>query len=412
MGRKREEVRLRLIWNSVLDNGGNPTKVVERSGLPRRSVYRYLDVLCKENALRRVGHSPANYQPTRAGAELYQSIPAKPCHDSGTTPQNCGTTPMRQGPATPSRALQLKTFQDAPEEAPAGPAPTTPIIPPGLPNIPPEAQDCASLPSIELPEVRPAPPVKLDYPARHHDNIVYLNVLKPGCRTPNPELIHWGPWKEGVHGPWYRQADVLLDFGAVTIQDFGSSIRLFLPERTVETREDLAEILQETTNRALRVSNWLGKQYGIQLSLPEFESSWVAYRVPETQLKGKWSGHFKVQLDDGSWVVFDQSKGYAEIEILVRAAEFSKTLRLLLAWANAPALLNVLSDQVTEMKASMPANIQIHVAASMLKAMPPIALEAVKAPEFQEELRKQFKAAAQDALTYVPSISERKDGYA
>lgn len=401
MGRKREEIRLKLVWNAVLDNGGNPVKVTERTGLPKRSVYRYLDVLCSERALRKIGKSPAVYEPTRLGAEQYQAIPAKPCHDSGTTSQNCGTTPMRQSPVTSSRAPQLKTFQaEAPPQPPASTQGTRET-----------AQAASGLPPIQTPEVKPSGPVRLDYPARHHDSMVLLKVLQPADCKPVPDLVHWGPFIEGANGPWYRQAGIDFDFGHVLIQDFGSSIRLFLPERTVETRDDLAGILQETTSRAIRVSNWLSRQYGLKLGLPELYDSWAAYRVPETQLKGKWSGHFKVQLDDGSWVVFDQSKGYAEIEILVRAAEFSKTLRMLLAWANAPALLNILTDQVLEMKATMPLNIQAHVAASMVKALGPLAVDVFSSPEVLEAARKTMRQAAEEALMYRPSLAGR-DGYA
>lgn len=421
MGREKETIKVRLLWNMLNQAEGNLTKAIENSGLPRRSAYLYIDYMLREGSIRRLSKHPAVFSPTPAGAELYQIVPGAPPRDSCTKSDNSCTTPFGWGRATLSHADPSPDPAPAPSEAPQTPQdePSNPTLqyPAPAGSSPTQADSAPSVPLVdENPErARPAPPIPLDYPARHHHIAVLLRVTKRSDRTPQLELVQWGPMKNDSHGqPWYRQADVLLDFGTITLQDFGSSIRLWLPERTVNTRQDLEDIMQETTRRALRVSNWLSKQYGYQFALPELEVSHVGFHLPEGAAGGKWKGWLKVQCDDGTWVTIDKSKGYAELEILIRASQHSMALRTILSWANAPTLLGIITDQVQELKQTMPQLVQASVMASVagklpdiLKSIPPAMEAAIQAPAFMDQLRAQIRSLIEQAFQETVSAPSR-----
>jgi hypothetical protein len=245
-------------------------------------------------------------------------------------------TPQEQPPAPPEPAPEAREAGQA-----AGPA----MAPNGLPLLDESPED-----------VRPAPPVPLDQPVRVHHRLVRLNIIKPSDRRPSLDMLQWGPWKPDSHGlPWWRIAEVLFDdIGIVTLMESKHLMRLWLPVRPVLDRRALEEALtSETDTEAQRVANWLQRHYGYQLGLPEPDRLDAATPLPD--VGGSFKGWLKVRTDDGTVVTIDQSKGYAELELLYRHATASKDLQKILNWGNAPTLLTNQAEQLMELRARVEA---------------------------------------------------------
>jgi hypothetical protein len=306
---------------------------------------------------------------------------------------------------------------DADDEAPPGPvagpaaAPDPQAEPAGQPA--PEAGQAAvaanGLPLLdENPEdVRPAPTVPLDHPARVHHRAVRLAIVRPADRHPTPDLLQWGPPKQDSHGQdWFKATEVLFDdLGIVSLQEFRTCIRVWLPEKTVHDRGALERAVVHDLNRdAQRVANWLMRNYGYQLGLPEPDEIHVAFPLPD--IAGRFKGWLKLQLNDGTTIVIDQSKKYAEIEFMIRPASLSKDLRTILNWGSAPRLLTVLQDRLLELEQRLPLEIRAGAEAVLKEAAPAMAEDVAE----RVEKRLGPKLEAIRAATEAPQAYEPRSG--
>lgn len=400
-GRKRDEVKVRLLWNLLAKRMSTP-EAVEFSGLPRRTAYRYIRFLLSEGAIRKIGVSPAVYEPTPAGmkykCEMGQN--SRIVSQNGIVARNCGTSPNGGGRATDSHDYLTSPAADpAVQGGPRSPTPE------------PESKDESAngLPLLDEvdEDVRPAPPVELDQGARHHHIIVECQINQAADRKPVLDILHWRRTVTASHGAtWFNVGEVLFgDIGLVQLNEFpGSLMRIWLPERDIATRQDLQDVVDAAANKGARVAAWLQKNYGYRLGLPEVQAGHVAFPLPD--VGGSFKGWLKVKAQDGTTITIDKSKGWAEIEILIRKAQASQDLRTILAWANAPVLLSIIQEQLLELRAGIPIIAQEAVAAALGAIVPDIIRQIGAAVQagLSQEIRKLVTAAVQDALRYQPEL--------
>jgi hypothetical protein len=430
-GPKPSELKLRLIWN-LLAAGWKTTRAIEFSGLARRTAYDYINALVAEGALRRIGRSPALFEPTPAGAAAYKSEVGQNSARPGNSAQvqeNSAQPPCGGGRDTASQAKATGTpstpsqndgsVNKAKPEAKAGPEPDEEQEPGQPGKAGQEGQDGATAGPRATPEpqagpagqaghgagdgpheedVRPAPPVPLDQPVRVHHRLVPFRILKASDRRPRLDMLQWGPWKPDSHGlPWWRIAEVLFDdIGIVTLMESKHQMRLWLPVRPVMDRRALEEALtSETDTEAQRVANWLQRHYGYQFGLPEPDRLDAATPLPD--VGGSFKGWLKIRTDDGAVVTIDQSKGYAELELLYRHATASKDLQKILNWGNAPTLLTRQAEQLMELRARVDALQDALGRISEALAGVPAALDKLKG------LEAYIDKAVERAMTYAPA---------
>lgn len=448
-GPRPSELKLRLIWN-LLAAGWKTPRAIEFSGLARQTAYDYINILVAEGALRKVGKSPAVFEPLPAGFKYKSEVGQNSVQGNNSVQvlNNSGKPAYGGGRDTPSRASPVATppssdIKDSVDKAPsrpaAGPEPAGeqeqarareagpeaqagPTAGPEAPAQPQPAQ--AGPPAPEAPDgphdedVRPAPPVPLDHPARVHHRVVKVAIVKPARCRPVLDLLQWGPMVLDSHGrEWYKQAEVLFDdIGVVQLMEFpGRRIRFWLPEYTAPDRRALAACVDDAVHQAQRIVNWLQRNYGYELGLPEFQDTEVAFPLPD--IGGSFQGYIRIRADDGTTIVIDQSKGWAELEILIRASHKSEDLRKLLAWANAPTLLTALQGQVLELQQRLPYEVRAGARAAITAALPDIigavrtaiipemiqAIQAsLRAVEFQAELQQQVRKAINESMQYTP----------
>lgn len=411
-GPRKDDLKLRLLWN-LLAGGYRGARAIEFSGLARRTAYEYIDFLVADKALRRIDKFSGRYEPLPDGLKYKSEIGQNSAqqNNSAHPPEKLRTPPYAGGRAPPSHGTgspdptspsqkeemaraddvsasreQMDPIDEAQPGPVAGPEAPPQEQPPAPPEPAPEAREAGQaagpatapngLPLLdESPEdVRPAPPVPLGHPARLHHRAVRLAIVRPPDRHPVPDILRWGPPKKDSHGDdWYKSAEVLFsDLGIVTFQEFNTCIRLWLPEYTVHDRAALERAVVHDLGRdAQRVANWLQKNYGYQLGLPEPDELHVAFPLPD--IAGRFKGWFKCQLDDGTMIVIDKSKGWAEIEFLARPASLSTDLRTILNWGCAPRLLTALQDRLIELEQRLPLEIRAGTASTIQEAIPALA---------------------------------------
>lgn len=396
----------------ILIQGLPSPKAIRISGLPLRTAYNYIQHMVENRILRRIGFSPAIFE---AGPEAWQ-LEVRP-------PEVLPRTPS---PGPPCNSVNSANLAKGPISGVRAPGSDSgpPGGPGGAPGGAPDSgrtdgqgtgeqggEGGARPPGSEQEAARaegqgggrPPAPRPLDRPARLHHLKYHFRILEgPTCR-PEPELIHWGPWKKNAHGEnWYHQARVLFeDIGEVLLQEFpGKTMRIYLPCRMEETVEGLDGSVSKASEEALRIAAWLRRKYGYRLGLPEMtEMPEIGIGAPE--IGSRLSGAFMFKSRDGSITKYDSSLQAGELDFVVRAGQESPDVQKAILWANAPTILAGLLESLSALKETLPAMI--------LKAV-----EDARGP-LQEAIGEAVNEAVARALQYEPraplKAQEENRGY-
>ena len=356
-GPRVDEALLAQIYQ-VLVQRKEVSKVVRTLNIPFKSCYRYIQILENEGSIKKIGKSPAIYEPLPKGRKYETPNLTIP-------PQNLTKIAVGGGIGEP---------------------------PTGNPPPPPAHLE------VE-PEVSALPARMLDQPARVHHIKLQCRIVQGSTCTPKVDLLRWSPWKLNRDGdPWYRQASVLLDKDTIVVlQEFpGKTMRFYLQERVVDNDLDLKAVMETAAVHTQRVSWWLQKHYGYRFGLPEYtQDTEIGFALP--MLQNKFKGSITVEGKDGTRLKIDQSKGSAELEFLIREARESADLDRVLAWANAPSLLMELIQRVSDLESSMPTLISTVVS------------KAIKDAALDKTIEDAVKRAIDQAFAY--RAGGNNDGY-
>lgn len=349
MGRRGRAIKQGLLAQiyKLLSSGDSISKVIKKTKAKRRTVYRYTDYLVAEGSLKRVGKSPAIYYSQAKGYKYERLIVA---------PDNVAQLPNNVAQPTTVGGREPTEIGAA-----GGPSPLHP----------------------------------LDLPSRLHHSAFHCKILKqPEQDSP---LLQWSDWIVMNSGVKYRKTSVLLDIGTVMLMEFpGKTMRMFLPDRKIESIQEMSNLWQDEAGRAQSVAVWLGKQ-GYVLALPE-QTQPLELPADLPQLNGQLQGMIILKNPDGTQTHIDMSKGWVEVENQLRSCNNPDEVEKGILWAMGPSMLQALVHKMDNLDMLVKG-----IVVEALKAVLPEMLEkAMNTPQVKETIGKVIKESVDKSFQYKP----------
>lgn len=354
MGRRGRAINQGLLARiyKLLSSGDSISKVVKKTKKNYRTVYRYTDLLVEEGSLKRTGKSPAIYYPQAKGYK-YERLLVSP--DNVSKEPNNVSKPSCDG----SRG-------NAEIGAAGGPSPLHP----------------------------------LDIPSRLHHSAFKCKILEqPSQDSP---LLHWSNWIPLQNGTKQRKTSVLLDIGTVVLVEFpGTTVKIFLPERKIESIQDMNNLWRDEADRAQAVATWLGKQ-GYRLGLPE-QMQPLELPADLPQLNGQFQGMIIIKNPDGTQTHIDMSKGWVEVENQLRSCNNPDELEKAILWAMGPSMLQALVHKMDNLDLL----VKGIVVEALKEVLPGLLDSAMKSPQVIETLDKTIKESVDKSFQYTVKPEKR-----